>query len=718
MSLWARISSAQEPEGYMKTHYDLKGMYEIRVLFAAFIEERLSRDEKIPSEHTALNFYKDLKNHIIESARIQPIEFQYGDILNKMAQIPPLDFYSHLREGIAKEMDLITNAIPMHTAAHSYAPMGGMDQLEELYNRIQELVKTIDMIKPNIQKTCSEFDQIRTFCSTINAQPPEMKSSLEERYTAIYYQRNVLVMQLKNIVSDYEVLHKSVIDVELKNWQRQQALAGNGAPLNDNLNQIQSCIELLVEIICRLAQSVDIMRKSTTVDGGLDELHARIRMQQEYLILSAFIVEKQPPQVMKTNTRFAAAVRWLVGPQLGINMNSPNIECIILSEAQAQRHCTQRQMSEATPHSSGEIQNNIGTMEYQQQSRIFSASFRNMQLKKIKRAEKKGTESVMDEKFALLFYTSVIVNDYRIRVWTLSLPVVVIVHGNQEPQSWATITWDNAFSEIVREPFQVPDRVSWARLADALYTKYLSATGRGPTEENKNFLYEKLFRNEYIMDQKDTISWTQFCKEPLPDRTFTFWDWFFSTMKLTKDHLVGPWKADLIVGFINKRTTEDILRRCTPGTFLLRFSDSELGGITVAFVREDGNVYMLAPWTAKDLNVRGLADRIQDLEMLKYVYPNNKNKDEAFGEFYSRTEEQGTKDGYVRNVIITTVPEMRQPAPNTTPNHAHSPNPHDIHMVTGFQNSTIMHLDNFLLQPENNMDDILSQFQNSYADGI
>lgn len=29
-----------------------------------------------------------------------------------------------------------------------------------------------------------------------------------------------------------------------------------------------------------------------------------------------------------------------------------------------------------------------------------------MQLKKIKRAEKKGTESVMDEKFALLFQTS------------------------------------------------------------------------------------------------------------------------------------------------------------------------------------------------------------------------------------------------------------------------------------------------------------------------
>lgn len=39
-----------------------------------------------------------------------------------------------------------------------------------------------------------------------------------------------------------------------------------------------------------------------------------------------------------------------------------------------------------------------------------------MQLKKIKRAEKKGTESVMDEKFALLFYTSSMFSDYKIRV--------------------------------------------------------------------------------------------------------------------------------------------------------------------------------------------------------------------------------------------------------------------------------------------------------------
>lgn len=62
------------------------------------------------------------------------------------------------------------------------------------------------------------------------------------------------------------------------------------------------------------------------------------------------------------------------------------------------------------------------------------------------------------------------------------------MHGNQEPQSWATITWDNAFSDIVREPFQVPERVAWSQLAMALNTKFESSTGRALTEENLNFL--------------------------------------------------------------------------------------------------------------------------------------------------------------------------------------------------------------------------------------
>lgn len=88
---------------------------------------------------------------------------------------------------------------------------------------------------------------------------------------------------------------------------------------------------------------------------------------------------------------------------------------------------------------------------------------------------------------------------------------------------------------------------------------------------------EKLFRRNGMNGEDDYISWAQFCKEPLPDRSFTFWDWFFAIMKLTKDHLLSLWKAGLIIGFINKRKAEEMLAMLPAGTFLLRFSDSELG---------------------------------------------------------------------------------------------------------------------------------------------
>ena len=50
-------------------------------------------------------------------------------------------------------------------------------------------------------------------------------------------------------------------------------------------------------------------------------------------------------------------------------------------------------------------QNNYVKFPIIQATGQLSVSFRNMSLKKIKRAEKKGTESVMDEKFALLFWS-------------------------------------------------------------------------------------------------------------------------------------------------------------------------------------------------------------------------------------------------------------------------------------------------------------------------
>ena len=46
-------------------------------------------------------------------------------------------------------------------------------------------------------------------------------------------------------------------------------------------------------------------------------------------VSSTFIIERQPPQVMKTNTRFTAMVRLLVGGKLNVHMTPPQVNLTI-----------------------------------------------------------------------------------------------------------------------------------------------------------------------------------------------------------------------------------------------------------------------------------------------------------------------------------------------------------------------------------------------------
>lgn len=164
----------------------------------------------------------------------------------------------------------------------------------------------------------------------------------------------------------------------------------------------------------------------------------------------------------------------------------------------------------------------------------------------------------------------------------LSVPIVVIVHGNQEPPSWATITWDNA-NELLnpeRESFLVSTSLSWNQLSHAINMKYIQYTDRQLTAENLHYLCEKILKKKLTYPTTGDelfVSWAQFAKDPLPERTFTFWEWFYSTMKVTQEHFKKLWSDGKIMGFIDKTDSEKLLERSEIGTFILRFSDSELG---------------------------------------------------------------------------------------------------------------------------------------------
>lgn len=114
-----------------------------------------------------------------------------------------------------------------------------------------------------------------------------------------------IAKNINNIIDLLKRLHHSVIDKQLMKWRRDQALAVNGAAYSFNtLENIQSWFEQLADAIVITRSVCDEMRKGHNFQiETLDVQSNELRSLWEQLITSAIIVEKQPLQVMKVNSR-------------------------------------------------------------------------------------------------------------------------------------------------------------------------------------------------------------------------------------------------------------------------------------------------------------------------------------------------------------------------------------------------------------------------------
>jgi len=542
----------------------------------------------------------------------------------------------------------------------------------------------------------AQFEQFKKQNGENNPEVKKMKVNVDKMQQQVAQKYNMMASrrgELVNVmVANYhqiQELQTHVMDKELIDWKREQQLSGNGKTMALSLEVLQEWCEGLAQILWEMrTQTKQLLHdKEQLADNNeqtrqLPDLLKEVTNLLSNLVTGTFIIEKQPPQVMKTNTRFTATVRLLVGGQLQVHMASPSVCVNIVSELQAGQllNSTAHGSGKREEFSSGEILNGQGNMEYHAATRQVSVTFRNLQLKRIKRTEKKGTESVMEEKFSVYFWTEFQIGELKFQVWTLSLPVVVIVHGNQEPQALATITWDNAFGGGGRLPFRVPDKVPWAKMAEALNMKWQSqcSTARSLTQENLYYLATKIFRNSglNVEDLQGLhVSWSQFCREPLPERNFTFWEWFYRVMNLTSNHMRGPWGEGYIMGFVSKQRGDELLMSKEHGCFLLRFSDSELGGVSISYVRQDQQqkaVFHVAPFTTKDLSQRSIGDTIFDLkEHLTIVYPNIPK--DAFKKFSAQPTPPQQKDGYVPHTLRTHVPGLQPDSPENFNNINYNP---------------------------------------------
>lgn len=210
-------------------------------------------------------------------------------------------------------------------------------------------------------------------------------------------------------------------------------------------------------------------------------------------------------------------------------------------------------------------------------------------------------------------------------MWTLSLPIMVTVHGSQDCDAQVAILWHRAFASISRNPNATDvTAVTWENLAHMLRNKFSLFTGarRPLSDQDLAYLSEKMLMPN-VADQKP-ITFHRFAKQAMRDDVqFSFWEWFFSIMQLIKQKLLKFWDEGWCIGFISKQDASQQMMMCPHTSFLLRFSDSQTGAVSIGFSCEEegGQIipFHLSPFTIKDLDQLSLASRIASCPQLKDV---------------------------------------------------------------------------------------------------
>lgn len=295
-------------------------------------------------ERIAHQFYEELKQKLIPLSNDNLMKFKLAEICTSVTQLPAVELYTHFRTGLQREIQLVDQmpqysympglglngsgtagmlgggTIPVVPGMHTptlgstgnggNAYVGGND-LYALNGLINKLNMDINAVFSDMQQFRTNYESFHNCFNSYNQRkahmtPQDIQTTdhqLQEQCRLLATTRSNILTDLNRIINTYTTIQTAVI-TELKNWQRNQALAGNGAPFRDNLDDIQRCIELLVEMVGKILDNVNMMNMIRLDNNDdISEMISRVRQAQQLLVLSSFIVEKQPPQVMKTNTR-------------------------------------------------------------------------------------------------------------------------------------------------------------------------------------------------------------------------------------------------------------------------------------------------------------------------------------------------------------------------------------------------------------------------------
>ncbi|XP_056281443.1 signal transducer and activator of transcription 4 isoform X2 [Pseudoliparis swirei] len=534
--------------------------------------------------------------------------------------------------------------------------------------------------------------------STDARQNPEMMKQeitrLQEMLNSLDFKRKEILTNMGVVIKEIDDLMSSQLNPELQDWKRRQQIAAIGGPLITGLDQLQSWFTLIAQSLFQIKRQLDklmelvvkVTYENDPIPLQKPQIEERLKYLIYHLIKSSFVVERQPcmpthpqkPLILKTGVQFTTKVRLLVKlPEVDYQLK---VKTTFDKDLPSGR--VSRQFFILT--------NNTKVMDIEDYANgCLSVEFRHLQLKEKKYVNgTKGNEgllSVTEELHSLNFEACFTVQGLAIDLETSSLPLVVISNVSQLHGGWASIMWFNLLTDEPKNLafFGNPPRATWSQLSELLSWQFSTFVGQGLNKEQLNMLGAKLL-GQHASCSDFQVSWSKFSKENLPGKPFGFWTWLDSILELIKRHLLPVWNENSIMGFVSKEMERTLLKDREPGTFLLRFSESHLGGITFTWVErgDDGDVKFnsVEPYTKSQLGTIPFANIIRDYKMisdgdvpespLKFLYP-DVPKDEAFGRLYNSLP--NIAHPYIRSTFIP-ISELRSRAA-TTPILCQSPEP-------------------------------------------
>ncbi|KAJ0070012.1 hypothetical protein NL108_000255 [Boleophthalmus pectinirostris] len=605
-----------------------------------------------------------------------------------------------------------------------------LERQKNIDNRVALIrgsVQLMDQAVKFIEDMQDDFDfRYKTLQSRDQAE--RNSDHMKQEVTRLQEMLNRLDFKRKEVLSKMDIVVKEIDDVmnsqlypELQDWKRRQQITAIGGPQLVGIEQLQNWFTLTVQSLFQIKRQLDklgelvlkVTYESDPIPLQKPQMEDKLKYLIYHLIKSSFVVEKQPcmpthpqkPLIIKTGVQFTTKVRLLVKlPEVDYQLKVKTTFDKDLPPGRVRQFFI--------------LTNNTKVMDIEDYSNgCLSVEFRHLQLKEKKYINgTKGNEgllSVTEELHSLSFEACFTVQGLTIDLETCSLPLVVISNVSQLPGGWASVMWYNLLTDEPKNLtfFANPPRANWTQLSEVLSWQFSVQAGRGLDKDQLTMLGEKLL-GHHVSCSDFQVSWSKFSKENIPGKSFSFWMWLDSILELIKKHLLPVWSENYIMGFVSKETERTLLKDKDPGTFLLRFSESHLGGITFTWVDrgDNGEVKFnsVEPYTKSRLSALPFADIIRDYKVisdgvvpenpLKFLYPNIP-KDEAFGRLYNSQPSKAYP--YIPSTlipiselrsnsssscsVISTPPPSQSPEPPMTPGEFNMLNEHlcfDIDSMT------------------------------------